>query len=531
VSVTLRFCGAARTVTGSSFLLTTDRAKVLIDCGFFQGSKTLKELNYGNFPFRPAKIDTVLLTHAHIDHSGLLPKLVRSGFEGRIVATRGTIDLCSYLLPDAGNIQESEVEQLNRRNKRRGRAEVVPIYTAADAMVTMDAFRPVEYETWTSVAPGVRARYWNAGHLLGSASIEVEIEGEGDEGRPLRLLFSGDIGPDGKLLQPDPEAPADFDYVIAESTYGDTDRPATSVETRRARLAAEVKDAAAAGGALLIPAFAVERTQELLVDLISLMERGQAPSLPIFLDSPLAIRATEVFRQHAESLDPDVDLDRVLRSRLLRFTEMVDESKAIARFSGPHIIIAGSGMCDAGRIRHHLKRWLWNRNATVLLVGFQAQGTLGRFLADGARAVRIQGEEIKVAARIRRLDDYSGHADGPELARWMAARRPIRRGVFLVHGEDPAMLGMSERLAERVLPGAQIFRPLLDDIYELSTPAPTPLDVSHRRRLAPEAVVALDWHNDLSRLILDITDRLDAAADDRARGVILRRLKKTLEEE
>jgi len=344
-------------------------------------------------------------------------------------------------------------------------------------------------------------------------------------------LFSGDIGPDGKLLQPDPEAPADFDYVIAESTYGDTDRPATSVETRRARLAAEVKDAAAAGGALLIPAFAVERTQELLVDLISLMERGQAPSLPIFLDSPLAIRATEVFRQHAESLDPDVDLDRVLRSRLLRFTEMVDESKAIARFSGPHIIIAGSGMCDAGRIRHHLKRWLWNRNATVLLVGFQAQGTLGRFLADGARAVRIQGEEIKVAARIRRLDDYSGHADGPELARWMAARRPIRRGVFLVHGEDPAMLGMSERLAERVLPGAQIFRPLLDDIYELSTPAPTPLDVSHRRRLAPEAVVALDWHNDLSRLILDITDRLDAAADDRARGVILRRLKKTLEEE
>jgi metallo-beta-lactamase family protein len=245
----------------------------------------------------------------------------------------------------------------------------------------------------------------------------------------------------------------------------------------------------------------------------------------------LAIRATEVFRQHASSLDPDVDLNRLLSSPHLRFTETVDESKAIAKVTGFHIIIAASGMCEAGRIRHHLKRWLWNSAATVLLVGFQAQGTLGRFLNDGAKAVRIQGEEIKVAARIRRIDDYSGHADGPELARWIAARRPIGRGTFLVHGEEPALAGLADRIAERIIPAAHVFRPLLDDIYDLSTATPTPIDVTRRRRLAPEAVVALDWHNDMSKLILDINDRIDAAADDRAKGVIIRRLRRALEDE
>ena len=202
----------------------------------------------------------------------------------------------------------------------------------------------------------------------------------------------------------------------------------------------------------LIPAFAVERTQELIVDIVDLMERGEVAAAPIFLDLPLAIRATEVFRRHRASLDPDIDVDRLLSSSHLRFTETVDESKSIAKLTGFHIIIAASGMCDAGRIRHHLKRWLWNSSSTVLLVGFQAHGTLGRFLADGAKAVRIQGEVIKVDARIRRIDEYSGHADGPELARWIAARRPVRRGVFLVHGEEPALRGLSERIAERTIP-------------------------------------------------------------------------------
>lgn len=531
MSVSLRFCGAARTVTGSCYLFETKAGRMLVDCGLFQGSKTLKALNYGAFPFRPADISTVLLTHAHIDHSGLLPKLTREGFRGHILATRGTIDLCSYMLPDAGSIQESEVATLNRRNSERGRPEVTPIYTQADAVAALDAFRAIDYETWVDVMPGVRARYWNAGHLLGSASIEVAFSGEGQSGQALRVLISGDIGPDAKLFQTDPEAPTGLDYVIAESTYGDADRPPVTRETRRQHLATEVRDAHAAGGALLIPAFAVERTQELIFDLVDLMESGVVPTAPIFLDSPLAIRATEVFRQHAGSLAPGPDVSRFLASPHLRSTETVEESKSIAKITGFHIIVSASGMCDAGRIRHHLKRWLWHANATVLLAGFQARGTLGRFLVDGVKMVRIQGEEVKVAARIRQFDEYSGHADGPELARWVAARRPIQRGVFLVHGEEAALAGLFERIAERTVPAAKLFVPILDDVYDLTTAAPTPVDGSRRRRLAPEAVIGLDWHNDMSRLILDINAGIEAAADDRARGVIIRRLRRALETE
>ena len=530
MSVTVQICGAARTVTGSCYLFRTPTGQFLVDCGLFQGPKTLKALNYGPFPFHPADISTVLLTHAHIDHSGLLPKLTREGFSGSILATRGTIDLCSYMLPDAGNIQETEVASLNRRSATRGRAAVAPIYTQTDAIATLDAFRPVEYQAWYEVIPGVRARYWNAGHLLGSASIELEFAEQGVDGRPpLRILMSGDIGPDAKLLQPEPEGPAGLDYVFCESTYGDDDRPSTTPALRRSHLAQEVRDAASGRGALLIPAFAVERTQELIVDLADLMGRGEIPAAPIFLDSPLAIRATEVFRKNTASLDPAVDLNRLLTSSQLHFTETVDESKAIARFSGFHIIISASGMCDAGRIRHHLKRWLWRRECTVLLTGFQARGTLGRFLRDGATAVRIQGEEIKVAARIRYIDEYSGHADGPELTRWIAARRPIQRGLFIVHGEERAIGGLVNRISERTVPAAQIFGPILDDVYELSTPAPTPVDIAHRRRLAPDAVVNLDWHNDMSKLLLDINDQIESAADDRARGVIVRRLRRALE--
>ena len=277
--------------------------------------------------------------------------------------------------------------------------------------------------------------------------------------------------------------------------------------------------------------FAVRVAQHddrLIVDLVDLMDRGVIPQAPIFLDSPLAIRATEVFQQNAAHLDSAVKL---LASPHLRCTESVEDSKAIDRLAGFYVVIAASGMCDAGRIRHHLKRYLWQSSTTVLLTGFQAQGTLGRFLDDGAKAVRIQGEEIQVKARIRRIDDYSGHADGPELARWIAARRPIRRGVFLVHGEESALKGLSERIGERSIPAAQVFIPVLDDIYDLTTVAPTPLDVSGRRRLAPEAVTNLDWHNDMSRLILDINERMQAAADDRARGVVIRRLRRALEAE
>ena len=529
MSVTLQFCGAARTVTGSCYWFKAPSGQLLVDCGLYQGSKTLKELNYGAFPFNPADIDAVLLTHAHIDHSGLLPKLVRAGFRGRIFATRGTIDLCSCMLPDAGSIQESEVAALNRRNAARGRAEVSPIYSQADAVASLDSFQPVEYETWVEPMPGIRARYWNAGHLLGSASIEIEFAGEGNSGEPLRVLLSGDSDRTRNCSSPIRQRRRTWIMSFPNRPTVGTDRPAITSQDRRQRLAEQVRAAHAVDGPLLIPAFAVERTQELIVDLVDLMDRGQVPAAPIFLDSPLAIRATEVFRRHASEFNSEVDVKRLLGSPHLRFTETVDESKSIAKFTGFHIIIAGSGMCDAGRIRHHLKRWLWRANATVLLSGFQAQGTLGRFLEEGARAVRIQGDEIKVAARIASFDEYSGHADGPELASWIAARRPIRRAVFLVHGEEPALTGLSERIAERIVPAAKVFVPILDDVYELATAGPTLIDGAHRKRLAPEAVISLDWHNDMSKLILDINDRIEAAADDRARGVVVRRLRRALE--
>ncbi len=525
-SVTLQFCGAAHTVTGSCLLFRTPRAQVLVDCGMFQGPKTLKSLNYGAFAFNPAEIDAVLLTHAHIDHSGLLPKLVSGGFRGRILATRGTIDLCSYLLPDAGYIQESEVATLNQRNAARGRAAVSPIYTKADAIASLNAFRPVDYETWLTVAPGVRARFWNAGHLLGSASVELEFE-PASGGRPLTVLASGDIGPNGKLFQPDPDAPSGVDYVVCESTYGDSDRPEVSSKERRKHLTDELRAARSAGGALLIPAFAVERTQELLVELLDLMERREVPSAPVFLDSPLAIRATEVFRQHASSLEGDFDIDRLLDSPNLHATETVEESKRIGRFSGFHIIVAGSGMCEAGRIRHHLKHWLWRRDATVLLTGFQARGTLGRFLADGATAVRIQGEEVKVAARIRQVDDYSGHADAPELIDWITRRHPIRRGIFLEHGERRALEALRQRVVDHFHDAPVCLVPELDQRFELGGDAARPLE-GVQRRLQPEAVENLDWHNEMSRLILDINTRLEAASSDRERDQLVRTLRQAL---
>lgn len=522
----LSFHGAAQAVTGSCYALETSEARILIDCGMFQGSKTEKELNYRPFPFNPASLDAVLLTHAHIDHSGLLPKLAKDGFGGPIFATSATIDLCSVMLPDAGHIQEMEVAQLNRRNSRRGLPAVQPIYDAAQAGVTMTQFRPVSFGAWTPVAKGVKARYWNAGHLLGSASIELEVDTHAD--KPLRLLFSGDIGPAHKLLQSGPTAPRDLDYVICESTYGDVDRQDASAERRLEILEAEVDGAAKAAGALLIPSFAVERTQELLVDLVQLMESGRVPSAPIFVDSPLATRASAVFEKHAGDIGNGEALRQALRAPQVRFTESVEQSKAIARIRGFHIVIAASGMCEAGRIRHHLKEWLWREAATILFVGFQAQGTLGRILLDGASRVRLMGEDVQVRARIRSVDLYSGHADGPELATWLAGRGAVFGAVFLTHGETHAIDGLEERLLH-TKSSLRIVTPTLDSIFTLEG------DTLHRLegpvRLAPDSAGRRDWHNELSNLILDIDEAVAQAADERARKQIIRRLRKALVEE
>lgn len=522
MSLKLSFHGAAHTVTGSCFLLETDDARVLIDCGMFQGSKSEKELNYRPFPFAVDSIDAMILTHAHIDHSGLIPKLVKNGYAGPIYATSASVDLCSVMLPDSGFIQESEVTQLNRRNAQRGRDPVEPIYTAEDALACLTQFRAVDYCGWTKIARGVRARFWNAGHLLGSASVEMEVAQE--SGAPKRLLFSGDIGPDQKLLQPDPEAPKNLDYVVCESTYGATERTEVNGARRRKLLRAEIEAAIARNGALIIPSFAVERTQELLVDIAGLMESGEIAQAPIFIDSPLAAKATAVFEKHARSLDNGAELVRALNMRNVRFTETVEQSKAIGRFRGFHIIIAASGMCEAGRIRHHLKNWLWRDEGTVLLVGFQAQGTLGRILHDGAARVRIQGEDIEVRARIRMLDFYSGHADGPHLAQWIAERGTISGNLFLVHGEEEALAGLAARVG-----GDKIVMPRLDDAYDIAGASARLLDGKRPRRMDPAQAGRPDWHNDASKLMLDISDALGRAPDEKTRAVIIRRLRRALE--
>jgi len=519
---TLRFCGAAGCVTGACYLLDTPRARILVECGMFQGTKTLKQLNYEPFPFDPATIDAVLLTHAHIDHSGLLPKLRLAGFSGPIFATGGTRDLCAVLLPDSGAIQEIEVDQLNRRNRRRARSDLLPIFTAADAKETLSLFQSVHLDDWVTVAPGVRARWWNAGHILGSASIEVEIADS--QPRPMTLCFSGDLGPGGRDFADDPEGPTEVDHVIVESTYGAVERQQLPQEARRKILADELKLAYAAGGPLLIPAFAVERTQELVVDLLDLMEKTEAPPGPIFMDSPLAVKATDVFFRLGRRESGVNPFQSLRESRLLRFTESPGESRDLERQKGWHVVIAASGMCDAGRIRHHLRRLLPREEATVLIAGYQAVGTLGRLLLEGKRIVRIQGDEIAVRARIRETDVYSGHADGPALVKWVKSRNPISGTVFLTHGEAPSLSGLRSRLLSNGFADAFLVIAQMDQIYRLRSGAPADLLAGPAPRIEAEALTHLDWHNARADFLTALGEKLDAAPNDKAREALLRQL-------
>jgi len=521
MTLKLTFHGAAGCVTGFCARLETGRATLLVDCGMFQGSKTLKGLNYEPFPFDAHDVDAVLLTHAHIDHSGLLPKLMNAGFEGPIYATAGTRDLCAVMLPDAGDIQESEVRQLNRRNQRRGRPEVEPIYTVQDAGRCMELFQKVKLGEPAEVAPGVTATYWEAGHILGSAAIELRIETE--EG-PVTLMFSGDLGPGGRDYTPDPEGPAGVDHLILESTYGDRERLTVSGEGRRALLAKELNDAHAAGGPLLIPAFAVERSQELLADIITLMEDRQVPEADIFLDSPLAIEATEVFQKRgwnrATGVNPFEGLRNIGRLKFLRHPS---ESDQLERLAGWHLIIAASGMCDAGRVRKHLKRLLWRRQATVLISGYQAVGTLGRILQEGARRVSIQGDDIQVRARIRSLDVYSGHADAAGLVTWAKARSPVAGRIFLAHGEPAALVGLEARLETAGFPAGQMAAPSMDEAFLLAKRDATP-EPTQARRIAANAAAKADWHNARAQLLMQLNERLGEASNDRAREEIIAQL-------
>jgi metallo-beta-lactamase family protein len=524
----LIFHGGAGTVTGSCYEIRHAGGRLMIDCGMFQGNKTVRELNYREFPFEPRKVDTLLLTHAHIDHTGQVPKLAKHGFSGRIYATAPTADLASFMLPDSGYIQESEVERLNKRNRRRGRPEIEPMYTRKDAEACLKQFEGVDMERWFEPMAGIKARYWNAGHILGSASIELKVET--GEGRPVHMLFSGDLGPDEKVFHLEPDAPAGFDYILCESTYGDREREDATVEQRRAALKREIVDALQTGGNLVIPAFAVERTQELMHDIGVLLSTGEIPAKPVFLDSPLANNATKVFIEHASSLD-DIAMDEaeLFRNPNFHFTTSVEDSKAINNVKGGAIIMAASGMCDAGRIRHHLRNNLYKKETTVLFVGYQAPGTLGSLILNGEEDVRIHGREVRVRARIRRIGNYSAHADQGELIAWVKERMPIHAGLFLTHGDDDARKVLKEHLVAEGIDGERILLPGLDEHVTLTVdPERKPAAVREKRARVAPADMATDWYNDYAALMLRLNKRLDAMDDNDERRALLQKMRDLL---
>lgn len=527
MSAKIQFCGAAGVVTGSCYLVTVPEGKFLVDCGLFQGTKTVKELNYRNFPFNPAEIDFVLLTHAHIDHSGLLPKLCKDGFQGKIFTTRATADLLKYMLPDSGHIQESEVMRLNQRNRQRGQEMVEPIYTQQDAFDCLERIQGIEPDGWIDLPLGVRCRLWNAGHILGSVSIEAELpNGE----TPVSVLFSGDIGPDEKSFHPDPQAPHDIDYLLVESTYGGRERADASPAARRKILKQEILDGLKASGNILMPAFAVERTQELLCDLDYLMEKGDIPATPIFLDSPLATSVTGVFEKYAHELEGINELDTPFRGKHIKFVESVEESKGLNNISSGAIIMAASGMCDAGRIRHHLKNNLWNPSATVLLTGYQAEGSLGRLIESGVRKVRIHGQEIDVRARIRKIDVYSAHADQAELVAWVKKRMPVKKGIFLTHGEDPARHAFMNELVNAGVPQNLLYMPLIDEIFTLDKALDKPdRYLPESPRLHEEEMSPTDWHNAYAKFVLELSEELRQAPNAKSRYRLLEELEQVIE--
>ena len=451
----IEFCGASTGVTGSCHLLTSGDHKILLDCGQFQGGKAQEALNYEPFPFDASEIECVVLSHAHIDHCGRLPLLMKRGFRGKIYCTDATADLLDVMLKDSGYIHEKDAEWQNRKAERSGRKKVEPLYTYEDSVKTLELVQPVLYDQLINLNDDMRIVFNDAGHILGSAIIELWVkEGDGES----KIVFSGDLGMTDRPILRDPTYIKKADYVIMETTYGDRVHPANSTSIEQ--LLDIVLKTIKRGGTVVIPSFAVGRTQELIFEFNKFYDehseyRKDLDKVMVYVDSPMATTATEVFRKNAQVFDEETKEyilkgDNPLDFKNLRFTRSTAESQALNMNKEPKVIISASGMCEAGRIRHHLKHNLWDSRNSVIFVGYQAEGTLGRALINGAKEITLFGEEIQVNAEIYNLEGFSGHADRDALFAWAAAFRQKPKQIFLVHGEHDAKVSFAKLLEEKL---------------------------------------------------------------------------------
>ncbi|MBN1956351.1 MAG: MBL fold metallo-hydrolase [Anaerolineae bacterium] len=466
----IQFYGAAQTVTGSQYLVTVNGQRILLECGLFQGKRRESYERNRNLPFDVAAVDVMLLSHAHIDHSGNIPNLVRSGFRGPIYCTAATRDLCAAMLQDSAYIMEQDVAYLNERRERRNEPLIEPIYTHADAVASMEHFIGVGYNRTVAVAPGVQCTFFDAGHILGSAIVFLDIEERG--GRRARLLFTGDLGRENLPILRDPTPAPEADVLITESTYGDRlHPPPPQAEMQLRDLVVDV--CSNGGGKVVIPAFAVGRTQEIVYSLHRLSLAGEIPAVPIFVDSPLAVNVTDIFRLHPECYDEELRAF-IARDRhpdpfgfeRLQYVRNVEDSKAINEMEGAAVIISASGMCEAGRILHHLKHTVWNPRNAVLIVGWQAPHTLGRRLVEKQKRVRIFGEEHPLRARVEVINGFSAHADRDELLSWARPILPRLQHVFIVHGDPPAASALAEGLGR--LGARQVTVPARGERFEIT---------------------------------------------------------------
>ena len=453
------FCGATKTVTGSNFLVEGAGKKFLVDCGLYQGGAKDEIKNEEPFPYDINEIDFMLLTHAHIDHSGRIPKLYKEGYRNPIYATNATCDLCAIMLPDSGHIQETETEWKNRKRIRRGEEELVPIYDAETAAKSLELFKGEPYNQIIELDDDIHVRFNDAGHMLGSSTIEIWIR---ENGENKKIVFSGDLGNNDIPLLAEPTMIQDADFLVMESTYGN--RLHIKNESKAETFINVVTDTIKNGGTVVIPSFAVGRTQEILYELNKIKDsEDDSPEFerkyrllmntPVYVDSPLAISATEVFKENMDLFDEETQElikrgDNPLEFPGLKFTQTVEESKALNESNESAIIISASGMCEVGRIKHHLKHNIWNPKNTILFVGYQAPGTLGRKIVDGAKTVKIFGEEIAVNARVEYIEGYSGHADQAGLLHFVDSFVKKPNHIFLVHGEEESQKVLRNKINE-----------------------------------------------------------------------------------